>query len=85
MTPISKEETLEDLVYTLGSERTLIGMVDRKAAARVYGKQQGITSAMGTVDFILEFDHEKYYKNLIAEGANSAKPLNTPSLVGDST
>ena len=88
MTPIPKEETLKDLVYTLGSERALIGIVGRKAAATVYGKQQGKTSAMDTVDFILEFDYEPYYKNLTSEEVNTTKPLNSDdqdTLVGDST
>jgi hypothetical protein len=65
--PIPKEETLADLVHTIDSERGFIQIVGRKAAAKVYGKMEGVTSAMKTVDFVTTFDFEGYYSKLIAD------------------
>jgi len=66
-TPIPKEETLADFLHTIDSERAFIRIVGRKAAAKVYGKMEGVTSAMKTVDFISKFDFEDYYSKLLGK------------------
>ena len=63
---LSKHQLLDDLAYTLQSERTLIDLVGRREAARVYGSHEGVTSAMQTVDYILTNDIVEYYRKDIA-------------------
>lgn len=70
-TPVPKEDTLEDLGFTLESERAFIRILGRRRAALVYGRQEGIRSAISTVDYVLTTDYVSYYKKLIQEQADT--------------
>jgi hypothetical protein len=65
--PIPKEETLKSFLHTLNSERIFIRKLGLREASRLYAKHQGITSAMSTVKFVLDYDYETYYRNLLKE------------------
>ena len=63
-TYISKDENIANLDNTIQGERILINLLGRKEAARVYGKFEGITSDVKTVDYVLNTDFVSHYKSL---------------------
>lgn len=63
LTPKSK--VLADYENSMEGERILIGLLGRKEAAKVYGRFEGITSDVKTVDYILNNDSVKHYQELI--------------------
>lgn len=52
----SKSEMEETLQNTIEGERILIGLLGRDEAAKVYGRMEGITSDMKTVDYVLSIN-----------------------------
>jgi hypothetical protein len=68
----SKVETLKDYASILEGERVLINILGRKESAKVYGRMEGITSDVKTVDYILMNDSVQHYKTLCEELVSKA-------------
>ena len=63
--PVTKLETLEDYASVLEGERVLIGVLGRRESAKVYGRMEGITSDIKTVDYILTNNSVQHYREMI--------------------
>jgi len=59
---VSRQALLDDLAHTLESERTLINLLGKREAAKVYGAHEGVTSSMTTVNFVLAHDFVAHYQ-----------------------
>lgn len=63
-TEVPRDEIWEDMRASIEAERLMIRRHGRKMAAQLYGAVQGVRSSMQTVDFILTYDFEKWYREL---------------------
>lgn len=54
--PLSKAEMITDYNNALEGERIIIGFLGRQESAKVYGRMEGITSDIKTVDYVLSQD-----------------------------
>ena len=63
-TEISRDTIIKHLGIFIELERKMIKKHGRKEAARVYGRLEGRSSSIETVNFVLSHDFISYYTNL---------------------